>query len=186
MAVPNPALSIRPPNLLDLPTEVWTQVLELSVVQVEPIYISRVFRPRIRATIDPGGAQDDVAQYTQPAITQTATVLRAEGLKLYYSKNNFRYCCFGSIQYDHKALVRWLTSIGPLNRRLLRRFRVTTEALLSESTLWDQIARERLFANMVITLQRTFPASEVWDVTFQGTREDLELRLGAYESVDWR
>ena len=98
---------IKPFRLLDLPPELWLRIIELVVVDDEPIEITR--------------ASDSLRQAAlvqQPPLTRTCRLLRREALTMYYQKNIF--------QAKHLCGVacprRWFAAVGADNLRLMRQF----------------------------------------------------------------
>ncbi|KAK3104275.1 hypothetical protein LTR53_018552, partial [Teratosphaeriaceae sp. CCFEE 6253] len=105
--------------LFQLPTELWLRVCELAVTFDRPINVTK------SALVE-----QQVASVYQPAITRTCKLLRRETLPLFYRNNIFeaRHFC------EHACPRRWMVTIGLVNLRMMRTFRLHTRM---SDTFWE-------------------------------------------------
>lgn len=105
----------KPFRLLDLPPELWSRICKDAVVSDELVIL------------DGEGSSKSICRLTeQPAIIRTCNAIRNEARPTFYGTNAF-------ILVDNairpNAICRWLSAIGPVNRRSFARLYVASEAI---------------------------------------------------------
>ncbi|EMC93655.1 hypothetical protein BAUCODRAFT_37356 [Baudoinia panamericana UAMH 10762] len=108
MQSPKLQADTAPFRLLNLPAEIWTQIIALAVIYKDPITITRSSR-----------VKDQQELVRQPAITRTCRVLRLEALPLFYRHNTFEGWHVHHVQCPRD----WLVAIGDANRKAMGSFR---------------------------------------------------------------
>lgn len=93
-------------SLLDLPTEIWTYICELAVIEDAPISIFSSMCPK-----------RNERKVMQPGITRTCRAIRTHALPVFYQQNSF--IASQSISMTSQ-IVRWFKAIGWTNRSQLQ------------------------------------------------------------------
>ncbi|KAK3724861.1 hypothetical protein LTR37_000909 [Vermiconidia calcicola] len=93
-------------RLLDLPPELWSQVVKMAVERENYMFSSK-----------------DRKQVQQPGITKACKLLRTETLAHSYSHNSFT---FRDNNAELAALVAWLKAIGAWNRTRVKNLSIVS------------------------------------------------------------
>ncbi|CZT15971.1 uncharacterized protein RCC_01811 [Ramularia collo-cygni] len=121
---PEPSGTAGTFRLFDLPREILLHIIDLAVVQSEPIVIRIIYYPDNRSlTSSQRAYRALMTGENQPAISKTCRALRKDAIKAFYRLNEFQadHCTHSDHEY-WPVFRDWLDRIGA-NRRYLRNLR---------------------------------------------------------------
>ncbi|KAK4892523.1 hypothetical protein LTR27_008987 [Elasticomyces elasticus] len=100
-------LNVQPFSLLSLPPELWIQIISLLLLEPETIVL----------TVSPLPTHPpQTLTHHQPPLTRVSHLLRLEGLRIFYSKNDF-------VVYEPTyCTTKWIDSLGVANVDLMGMF----------------------------------------------------------------
>ncbi|KAK5174319.1 uncharacterized protein LTR77_001399 [Saxophila tyrrhenica] len=116
-----------PIGLLDLPVELWRQIVDEAIEEKEMRILHKLDTKRIAAEV------------AQPGILRVCRVIREEYLPLYYKRTTFV-----AESYIHKRqeLCQWLTAIGPSNRLYMKNLYVRDSGSQLKRHIWRVLRGE--------------------------------------------
>ncbi|KAK1067962.1 hypothetical protein LTR74_006054 [Friedmanniomyces endolithicus] len=120
-------------RLLELPVELQSQIYELASVRNGPIRVHNSIcsgygggHQSAITAMRPGGLPNLGHREDGLRLSRTCRSVRDIELPIYYARNTFETCCCWIRDCDEglEPLRKWLSEIGPSNRRLLKKLHV--------------------------------------------------------------
>lgn len=162
-------------GLFDLPPELWSTIVDLSIEEKEIKIFHKLDTKR------------NAAEVAQPGILRVCSAIRKDYLHLYYQRTTFYS---DDHHFNRNDLFLWLRAIGPSNRCFMNQLYVQKheDQLMSliEAELLEEDPTDR---TIVRAHEYPFRGRKYWHITFgwrlrSDVEEGLPMRYTALPSVD--